>query len=111
CLRAVSTTPPPQPPSPKWRGEKDNFCSPSPLRGGGGGEGLLTDCLPPEAVLNVQRVQVAPGARLLDEVAGIEVRVLDENVLVVVQVEVHDQVQYLADVGAGAAGRGATDRR
>src|SRR5262249_3945575 len=66
---------------------------------------------PAEAVLHEDVVRVEAGAGRLDEVAGEQVRVLDQEVLVVGQVEVQRHVDLVADVVARPAGRVAPDRR
>src|SRR5262249_15669661 len=46
-LSHTRANPPPRPPPRNGEGEKDSLCSPSPLRGGGGGEGLGPKVLSP----------------------------------------------------------------
>src|SRR5690242_3551819 len=60
---------------------------------------------PAVAVHQVQQVGRTAAAGAVEEVAGVEVRILDEDVLVQVDGEIVDDGQDLADVDAGPAGR------
>ena len=46
---------------------------------------------------------------MLDKLSGEELGVAQEDVLVLAQVEIRNQVDFVADVGAGAAGGIAAD--
>src|SRR5215831_6981737 len=56
---------------------------------------------PSVAVLQIEQLRVAGVAGLFDERAAKELRVAQVNILVPREVEVHDEVDFVAHVGAG----------